>query len=80
MNKSNKQKQNKMELQVQINNAKTTEELKTVLENAEPKQENGFKTSFVRHLLNTFWYFPFGNDQLENQKRFAIKLLNQYGK
>ena len=77
---SNKQKHEKMELQVQINGATTTEELKAILENAEPIQENGFKTSFVRHLLNTFWYFPFGNEELENQKRFAVNLCKQYGK
>ena len=67
-------------LQTQIEQATTTEQLKTVLENAEPRQENGFQTSFVRHLLNTFWYFPFGDQQFENQKRFALNLCKQYNK
>ena len=67
-------------LQAQIEETTTTKELKTVLENAEPIQENGFQTSFVRHLLNTFWYFPFGDTQFENQKRFALNLCKQYNK
>lgn len=67
-------------LQTQIEATKTTQELKKVLENADKIQENGFKTSFVRQLLNTFWYFPFGEDQFEDQKRFAIKLCKQYNR
>ena len=64
-------------LQNQILQAESTEQLEAVLENAEPRQSNGFETELVRNLKNSLWYDPL---DLEKQKENALRICKFYGK
>jgi hypothetical protein len=40
-----------------IESATTVKDFIDIIEHAEPRQENGHKTTFARHLDNVNWYF-----------------------
>jgi hypothetical protein len=65
-------------LQTKIQNAANLTDLKKILDNPEPRQPNGHKTRFARHLEDTLWYFDL--PELQQKKDFAIKLCKFYKK
>ena len=65
-------------LQSRISGSKTIEELQLICNNAEPKQENGEKTSFARRLNDVFWYIDLNT--LDKKKAKALSICESYSK
>lgn len=66
-----------LQLQEKIKTAKSQIELELIIENAEPRQENGHKTAFSRHLDDVNWY---EYSSLQAKKDHAIQLCQFYNK
>jgi len=62
-------------LEQNIRNAKTNEELETVILSI-PKQSNGERTQLYRVLDNAFWYYDL--ESIESKINFMLKKLPLY--
>ena len=64
-------------LQQDINNCNSIEEITPILENCEPLQDNGHKTSFSRKMNDALWY---DFKSFEDLKKWCINVCIGYNK